>query len=90
MSPPLIRMPKPAAIPVQTMTAVGVARPSAQGQAITIVDTPNVNANPNLLSCVLTKLSGLVYTAMNHETQAITAHKIMNGTKIDEILSAYA
>ncbi len=35
----LIRMPCRAAAPVPTMMAVGVASPSAQGQAITITDT---------------------------------------------------
>ena len=34
-SPSLIRMPYSAALPVPTMMAVGVARPSAQGQAMT-------------------------------------------------------
>lgn len=34
-----------AARPVPTMTAVGVARPSAQGQAITRTVTPNIVAN---------------------------------------------
>ena len=45
MSPPFIRMPKEAATPVPTMTAVGVARPRAQGQAMTRVDMPKLNAN---------------------------------------------
>ncbi len=44
-SPPLIRMPNDAATPVPTITAVGVARPSAHGQAITNVDMPKLNAN---------------------------------------------
>jgi len=44
-SPPLIKTPKDAAIPVPTMTAVGVARPSAQGHAITNVEIPKLNAN---------------------------------------------
>eukprot|EP00351_Strombidinopsis_sp_SopsisLIS2011_P004481 CAMPEP_0116872724 /NCGR_PEP_ID=MMETSP0463-20121206/3554_1 /TAXON_ID=181622 /ORGANISM="Strombidinopsis sp, Strain SopsisLIS2011" /LENGTH=33 /DNA_ID= /DNA_START= /DNA_END= /DNA_ORIENTATION= len=30
------------------MTAVGVARPSAHGQAMTSVDTPKLNAKTNL------------------------------------------
>ena len=33
-SPPLIKIPLTAPIPVPTITAVGVARPSAHGQAI--------------------------------------------------------
>ena len=44
-SPPFIRTPKPAAIPVPTITAVGVARPRAHGQAITKVDIPKLKAN---------------------------------------------
>ena len=35
-SPPLIRMPFSAALPVPTIRAVGVANPSAHGQAMTI------------------------------------------------------
>jgi len=44
-SPPFISIPKVAAIPVPTMTAVGVANPSAQGHAITNEDIPKLNAN---------------------------------------------
>ena len=44
-SAPLIRIPMEAAIPVPTMTAVGVARPSAHGQAMTTVEIPKSNAN---------------------------------------------
>jgi hypothetical protein len=44
-SPPLIRTPKLAAIPVPTITAVGVASPRAHGQAITSVDIPKLKAN---------------------------------------------
>ena len=36
VSPPLIRMPKRAARPVATIITVGVAKPRAQGQAITM------------------------------------------------------
>ena len=43
-SPPLISMPKEAAIPVPTITAVGVASPRAQGQAITSVEIPKLKA----------------------------------------------
>jgi len=49
-SPPLMRIPYLAAIPVPTMTAVGVASPSAQGHAITRTDIPKLKANPNLES----------------------------------------
>ena len=48
-SPPLIRQPKEAAIPVPTITAVGVAKPKAHGQAITKVETPKLNAKTNLV-----------------------------------------
>ena len=44
-SPPLIRMPSCAPRPVPTMIAVGVARPSAQGQAMMSTATAAVNAS---------------------------------------------
>ena len=47
ISPPLIKIPWFAAMPVATITAVGVARPRAHGQAITKVAIPNLNANVN-------------------------------------------
>mmetsp|Transcript_4388 Transcript_4388/g.14184 ORF Transcript_4388/g.14184 Transcript_4388/m.14184 type:complete len:350 (-) Transcript_4388:1009-2058(-) len=43
-SPPLMRMPLSAPTPVPTMTAVGVARPSAQGQAMTRTEMPKRSA----------------------------------------------
>src|SRR5262245_61015632 len=43
-SPPLIRMPRRAPRPVATITAVGVARPRAQGQATTRTAMAGVNA----------------------------------------------
>jgi hypothetical protein len=46
--PSLIKTPNEAAIPVPTITAVGVASPSAQGHAITSVEIPKLNANSNL------------------------------------------
>ena len=42
-----MRMPCEAATPVPTMTAVGVARPSAHGQAMTSTAMPNSSANRN-------------------------------------------
>jgi len=39
LSPPLMRIPFSAPIPVPTMTAVGVARPMAQGQAMIRTET---------------------------------------------------
>ena len=44
ISPPLIKIPNDAATPVPTMTAVGVAKPRAQGQAITKVEIPKLKA----------------------------------------------
>ena len=41
----LIKMPKEAASPGPTMTAVGGARPRAQGHAMTRVEIPKSNAN---------------------------------------------
>lgn len=43
--PPLMRMPFRAATPVPTMTAVGVAKPREQGQAMhsTVMDVWNAN-----------------------------------------------
>lgn len=47
-APPLMRMPLLAPMPVPTMTAVGVARPSAHGQAITTTDRAKRKAKTNL------------------------------------------
>ena len=48
----LMRMPSCAPTPVPTMTAVGVARPSAQGQEITTTLMPNSEAKrPNPWPC---------------------------------------
>ena len=41
----LIKIPNDAARPVPTITAVGVASPRAQGQAITRVEIPKSKAN---------------------------------------------
>ena len=43
-SPPVMRMPFSAPLPVPTMMAVGVARPSAQGQAMTSTATKSISA----------------------------------------------
>ena len=45
MSAPFINIPWEAASPVPTITAVGVARPRAQGHATTSTDIPKSNAN---------------------------------------------
>ncbi len=43
-SPPLIRIPFVAPFPVPTIIAVGVAKPRAQGQAITRTETAAISA----------------------------------------------
>ena len=79
-----------AATPVPTITAVGVARPRAQGQAITRVDIPNLKANSNLDSPF--KFRFYIPRALNaYANQNIhvrIAIRIMLGTKYLEILSA--
>ena len=45
ISAPLMSIPKVAATPVPTITAVGVANPKAHGHAMTNVDMPKLNAN---------------------------------------------
>ena len=43
--PPLIRTPWEAPTPVPTITAVGVAKPRAHGQAMTMTEMPNCSAS---------------------------------------------
>ena len=45
VSPFLIRIPNSAALPTPTVTAVGVAKPKAQGHATTKIDIKHVNEN---------------------------------------------
>ncbi len=72
-----MRMPFCAHFPVPTIKAVGVARPSAQGQAITITaekyNSDAVSPAP---------------TTKNHTANTINAIMITVGTNIAEILSA--
>jgi hypothetical protein len=49
--PSFSKTPKLAAIPVPTMTAVGVASPKAHGHAITNVAIPKLKANSNSVFC---------------------------------------
>ena len=49
-SPPLMRIPFCAPTPVPTITAVGVARPRAQGQAMARTEIAQRNANWNVIS----------------------------------------
>ena len=90
MSPPLIKTPNEAAIPVPTMTAVGVARPKAHGQAITRVEIPKLKANEKSLMPSNYNFSypKEEYTIENHIIQSITANMTMIGTKYLAILSA--
>ena len=85
-------MPKEAASPVPTMTAVGVARPRAQGHAMTRVEIPKSNANWNFEYCWFYLYTfadpPFAYTIENQKIQVIAARKMIIGTKMDEILSA--
>ena len=76
-SPHLIRMPFSAHLPVHTINAVGVANPSAQGQAITITaekyNNDAVNPTP------ITK---------NRMINTSNATPITIGTKTADIVSA--
>jgi len=60
----LIRIPIEAAKPVPTITAVGVARPRAQGQAITRVEIPKSNENSNLETFGLSRRLKLSSTSL--------------------------
>ena len=82
-SPPLISTPKLAAIPVPTMTAVGVAKPRAHGHAITRVDTPKLNANTNLVYPPSHKFSSpnSEYERENQNIHDKIAKSTMVGTK---------
>ena len=75
-SGPLIRMPSCAPRPVPTSSAVGVASPSAHGQAITRTATAAVNA------------AATGKPAPSHAPRVITATAITIGTKTPEIRSA--
>ena len=85
-----MRMPYEAATPVPTMTAVGVARPSAQGQAMTKVDMPKLKANWNLLIPfrLIESMPCYEYAMGNHIIQATNVNNMTNGTKYFEMRSA--
>jgi hypothetical protein len=87
-SPPLIKTPKEAAIPVPTITAVGVAKPKAQGQAMTKVDIPKLNANTNFVYFPVYSSSPLVYTKVNQKIEVIIERITIAGTKYLAIVSA--
>ena len=55
-SPPLIKMPFVAPVPVPTMTAVGVAKPRAHGHAIDNTVIANLKACSKIASCLFLPL----------------------------------
>jgi len=93
MSADFIRIPYEAARPVPTMTAVGVARPRAQGQAMTKVEIPKSKAKLNRVEVSSSLrprlLSVSLNVIVNQIIQSRIASKTITGTKIEDILSAY-
>ena len=81
-SPSLMRMPSCAPLPMPTMSAVGVARPSAQGHATTITAMAGSRACCNSASG---ELGG---TKKNHTQKVMAAMTRMAGTNTAAILSA--
>ena len=75
-SPPLITMPSWAPRPVPTMIAVGVASPSAHGQAMISTATAAVNA------------SSAAAPSSSHTASVPIATRMTTGTKMPEIRSA--
>lgn len=90
ISPPLIKIPNEAAIPVPTITAVGVAKPRAHGQAITRVEIPKLKANTNLdlLPMNSFSLPRSEYANANQKIHVKIANTTIVGTKNLAILSA--
>lgn len=76
-SHPLISIPCSAHLPVPTINAVGVASPSAHGQAITITAAKYNNEDSNPAP-----------TIKNRIQKVSRAKRITVGTKIADILSA--
>ena len=75
--------PNSAPLPVPTMIAVGVANPSAQGQAITMTDIKAISANIN------GEVGRSAYPPKIHQPKKDNiAIPITTGTKILETLSA--
>ena len=81
----LIKIPSRAPLPTPTIIAVGVASPSAQGQAITKM--PTKETRPNERACENPSELGLKRSHIPKVKKAITS---TIGTKILEILSARA
>mmetsp|Transcript_13548 Transcript_13548/g.47352 ORF Transcript_13548/g.47352 Transcript_13548/m.47352 type:complete len:571 (-) Transcript_13548:1496-3208(-) len=89
--PPLIKTPCVAPRPVPTMTAVGVARPRAQGHATTTTETPKSMAKRSGLdsssqSCGMAPEQARVYHATNVEKLNAT----INGVNLAATTSAYS
>jgi len=80
----LTRMPISAPLPVPTITAVGVARPMAQGQAMTRTATMLIKA----LVKTVTSEPGGTGTRKNQTRKVTREMAITTGTKTAEILSA--
>mmetsp|Transcript_10714 Transcript_10714/g.44942 ORF Transcript_10714/g.44942 Transcript_10714/m.44942 type:complete len:360 (+) Transcript_10714:382-1461(+) len=91
-SAPLMRIPFVAPTPVPTITAVGVARPSAQGHAVTSTETPNINAKIIFVSPSGRNESGKypASPAAYHANHVAAAAATTKGTKTLDILSANA
>mmetsp|Transcript_60209 Transcript_60209/g.138123 ORF Transcript_60209/g.138123 Transcript_60209/m.138123 type:complete len:351 (+) Transcript_60209:895-1947(+) len=84
-SPPLNRMPWCAPTPEPTMTAVGVARPIAQGHAITRTAQPNMKATvrESWIPAISTARAGSQpsATTANHTVHVSSASATTAGTK---------
>ena len=84
-APPLTRMPCSAPTPVPTMTAVGVARPSAQGQAKTMTDMQSLTHTMSLppLASMVKMLGGSERTWLRiiHTTKVVRPRISIVGTK---------
>ncbi len=78
-SPPLTKIPFSAPLPVPTIIAVGVAKPSAQGQAITITAVNAIKAKESVAP-----------STKYHTTKVMIAKIMTAGTNHAEILSATA
>ncbi len=87
-----MRMPICAATPVPTMTAVGVARPRAQGQAMTSTAMPNSSANRKGVWPSGSQAAGKapVAPAANQATQVSSAAAMTSGTNSEAMRSAKA
>ena len=91
LSPDLNKMPSSEARPVPVMTAVGVAKPIAQGQAITRTATVLISARASRVGssapCIMI-FCGAGGCTKNQTKKVIRAIPITIGTNTVEILSA--